>query len=216
MRLFFVPAVAAALVFCTTPTSFAFSFEEMARIDKEEQSELLELARKAARSWNFGAAQNYLKQARNKGYAPKDIQAVETLIAQNQSAKAADDDRKRREETERLAREERDRAARQASSSSSSTSSSGGARWVNVSVECVGFACTPERFKVTGGPGSISDSNNSASIHDNGRGIEGQYSFSVKLTPSKRFCSGSFSVSGRNQWVKVNVFENCSFNLSGN
>jgi hypothetical protein len=90
--------------------SLAFSLDDLERLERIEQTELLDLAREAARNWRFGKADDYLDQARNKGYAPDEIAAVKTLIAENRAAKA---EQERHEEEERRKREEQRRLAEQ-------------------------------------------------------------------------------------------------------
>ena len=84
----------------------AFSFDDMERMEQFEQQELLDLAKQAARSWNFSAARNYLEQARNKGFSPNDVEAARRVY---QSEYAAYEEKQRREEQERLARAEAER-----------------------------------------------------------------------------------------------------------
>lgn len=186
------------------PTAQAISFEEVERLDKAEQSELLERARQAARSWDFSAAQRYLGQARNKGYAPKDIKAVETLIAQNQSAKAADDERKRRAEEERRQRE---LVAQQGSSGGGS---GGDLNTVIVKVEGCYF-CGTKNLRVSGGPGNFSSHNAiSGGIHRGySGGLAGRYDFQVTYD-SGSVCTGSFSVSGTRPFVNIELHRDCS------
>lgn len=94
-----------------------FDFDDMEKIDRAEQGELLEKAKQAARAEQFDQARRLIDQARNKAYDPKAVAAAETVYG---NAKAAYEDRKRREEQERLARIEaesraREQAARDAS-----------------------------------------------------------------------------------------------------
>jgi hypothetical protein len=129
MRIFYT--ICLVLVVLLGGPSFlsAFDFDDLEKLEKAEQEDLLAKASQAARNWNFSEATSFLNQARNKGYAPTEIKAVEQLIASNQSAKA---EKERREEEARqaaiaAAKAEEDRreanrqrvAAREASSSSS-------------------------------------------------------------------------------------------------
>lgn len=105
----------------------AFDFDDLKTLERAEQDELLEKARQAASSWNFGSARSYLDQVRQKGYAPKQVKAVETLIAQNESAKAEQDRRVEEQRQARLAAEEADRRRAAAAASRGSGSSGSGA-----------------------------------------------------------------------------------------
>jgi hypothetical protein len=91
----------------------AFGFDDLEKLEKEEQADLLQKARNAANSENFGSARSYLDQARNKGYAPKQVNAVASLIASKEAEKAERD--RRAEEARRLA--EAQAQARQAGGS---------------------------------------------------------------------------------------------------
>lgn len=112
------------------PLAFAFDFGDLEKLEKAEQEDLLAKAGQAARNWNFSEANSLLSRARNKGYAPTEVEAVEQLIASNQSAKA---EKERREEEERQAKiaaakaeEERQRVAAREAQASSSGRNSGG------------------------------------------------------------------------------------------
>jgi hypothetical protein len=113
------------------PLAFAFDFGDLEKLEKAEQEDLLAKAGQAARNWNFSEANSLLSRARNKGYAPTEVEAVEQLIASNQSAKA---EKERREEEERQAKiaaakaeEERQRvAAREAQARRDASGDMGG------------------------------------------------------------------------------------------
>ena len=117
-----------AALFCGLSLSLAqpamadFDFDEMQQIDSAEQDDLLAQAKKAARSWSFGTAQNYLKQAEQKGFAPDKVKAVRDLISSQQSAKAA----KERREIEARQLAERQRRERQAAARRAAASAGGG------------------------------------------------------------------------------------------
>ncbi len=110
-------AIAALPLIALSPPAMAdFGFDEMEQIDSAEQDDLLSEAKKAARSWSFGTAESYLKQAEQKGFAPNKVKAVRDLISSARNAKAA---KERREEEERqlAQRQRREReASRRASS----------------------------------------------------------------------------------------------------
>lgn len=99
--------------------------------------------------------------------------------------------------------------------SSSSGSGGGAVNVMNVNVSCIAVICTPEAFQLRGGSGQqVNMGYNSATVVAAGSPLAGTYHFSVKLTPSNRHCSGSFSINGRNQWVKLGVFESCKFEVN--
>ena len=81
-----------------------------------------------------------------------------------------------------------------------------------VSAECVAAICIVKNFHLSNGSGRgfISDMYNSVSIHNNGSGIAGSYSYSLKLPNSNGYCSGTVSISGRKKRVIINVYENCN------
>ncbi len=95
-----------------SPTVQAFSFDDLEKIEKEEQADLLRFARNAAVNWNFSAARSYLQEARNKGYAPKQIAAVEAVYSKQYAA--YEEKQRQEEEAKRLAEEARKEAERQA------------------------------------------------------------------------------------------------------
>jgi hypothetical protein len=66
--------------------AWAFDFNDLETVERAEQGELLERARQAAEKEDFAAARSYLGQARQKGEAPKQIKAMEALIAKNEAA----------------------------------------------------------------------------------------------------------------------------------
>lgn len=89
------------------PVVADFGFDDLEEVEQMEQTNLLELARQAAKKWKFSKAKDYLDQARNKSYAPDQIKDVQKLIADNRQAYEA------KKEKERLAkeREEKERNA---------------------------------------------------------------------------------------------------------
>jgi len=187
----------------------AFDFDDLKTIERAEQDELVEKARQAANAWNFGSARSYLDQARQKGYAPKQIKSVEALIAKNESAKA---EKERREEQARQARLAEERRAAEASRRPSSSSGGGGSPdWVMVTSQCTGFSCTIDELSISGGPGIIptgSTKSGSISIHKGYNGaLAGRYQYSVKA--NGRWCSGSFNVSGTKSTYAIRVFSDC-------
>jgi len=107
-----------------TPPVPAFSFDDLEKLEKEEQADLLQKARNAANSENFGSVRSYLDQARNKGFAPKQVNAVASLISSQEAAKAERDRRaeevRRQEDARRLAEAEAARRRAQSSGSSGS------------------------------------------------------------------------------------------------
>ncbi|MBV5334971.1 MAG: hypothetical protein JZU49_04115 [Sulfuricurvum sp.] len=88
----------------------AFDFNDLEKLEKAEQEDLLAKAGQAARAWNFSTAHSYLKQAEQKGYASGKVQEVAALIAQNESAKAEKE--RREEEAARVAQQQDEEAAR--------------------------------------------------------------------------------------------------------
>lgn len=117
--------IPAFLVAVHAPAAWAgqgFDFDDMEKIDRAEQGELLEKAKQAARAEQFDQARRLIDQARNKAYDPKSVAAAETVYG---NAKAAYEDRKRREEQERLARIEAERHAREQAARDSSGNAGG-------------------------------------------------------------------------------------------
>ncbi len=187
------------------PSAQAFDFDDLKTIEQAEQDELLVKARQAAGGWNFSAARSYLDQARQKGYAPKQIKAVEALIAKNEAAKAEKD---RREEEARQARLADEQRAAQASRRQGSSSSGGGAPgYVMVTSDCSSMLCTTEKLSISGGPGFI-PSGGSTTIQKGYNGaLAGRYQYSVKV--NDRWCSGSFHVSGTKSTFAIRVYADC-------
>lgn len=62
-------------------SGFGFGFDDLEAIEKTEQSELLEEAKQAARSDNFSRARRLIKQAEQKAYNPKHVQATKNTVA---------------------------------------------------------------------------------------------------------------------------------------
>lgn len=106
-----LPPLLAAVSLALSAPVWAFSFEDIEKLEAAEQQELLELARRAAAARNFTQARSYIDQARHKGYNPQAIQAAEDVYKREY---AAFEEQKRREEAERQARLAREEAERQA------------------------------------------------------------------------------------------------------
>ncbi len=140
------PLLAALVAACATFPAGAFDFDDLKTLERAEQDELLAKARQAASSWNFSGARSYLDQARQKGYAPKQVKAVETLISQNESAKAEQDRRQEEQRQARLAAEEADRRRVSASSSGGGSSGSGGSASSGESVYECKLVCRTSGF----------------------------------------------------------------------
>lgn len=80
-----------------------------------------------------------------------------------------------------------------------------------VTPSCIGPLCTVSNFKLSGTQGFISMGYNTAFVNDNGNGLSGTYNYSVKLSPSKKICTGSFDTKGIKKNISINVYEhNCS------
>lgn len=78
---------AAGLIVALSGAAWAdFDFNDMERIEKSEQEDLLNLARKAAKAGKLDEAQKYLDQARHKTYAPQEIAAVEKVLSDSRNA----------------------------------------------------------------------------------------------------------------------------------
>lgn len=195
-----------------------FGFDEMEELEQTEQSELLELARSAARDWSFSSAEAYLAEARNKGYAPGDIAAVEAVIAHQQERQA--EQQRREAEQRRLAeearqREEQQRQARLAARSGSGSSAGGGQVayvMVQFDVTCgVLTACSASDLKVWGGPGHFEPTYSGASSGGIQKGyngaLAGTYQWSGRIS-KRRACSGSFYISGTRSTYFLNVYYN--------
>ncbi|MFH0780660.1 MAG: hypothetical protein V2B20_01750 [Pseudomonadota bacterium] len=172
-----------------TPSAPAFDFDDLEKLEKAEQEDLLAKAGQAARNWNFSSARSLLKQAQQKGYAPTEIQAVEKLIAQNESAKA---DKDRREEEARQAQIAAQEAERQRASMASSSSSGGGGSssgWVSVEVRCESPLCFVRDVNISpvsgsdGGQGKFEKGFGYAIRKGYGGRYDGVYDFSVKIEP---------------------------------
>lgn len=58
---------------CITPKAYAFGFDDLEKVEAAEQTELLELAKQAARNNNFSKAESFIKQTQHKGYAPAQL-----------------------------------------------------------------------------------------------------------------------------------------------
>lgn len=106
--------------------AWSFDFDDLKVIERAEQDELIEKARQAANAWNFGSARSYLDQARQKGYASKQIKSVETLIAKNEAAKAEKDRREEEARQARLAAEEAERRRIESDRQRAASSAGGG------------------------------------------------------------------------------------------
>lgn len=191
-----------------------FDFDDLEKVEQSEQEELLEAARKAAKGWNFGEAEGYLKQARQKAYAPDDIASVEKLIADNRQAYAAEQERRRQEE-ERRRRAEEARIAAQQRGSYGGGSGSGSPSYVIVSANFGSPNCYVEKFTLSGGSGQVSSNGSSSATIMKGYDgtLAGTYSYSAK-TSCGQYCSGSFRVSGTNGNVNINLTSSCDAYVS--
>ena len=190
--------------FMPSASVLAFDFDDLKMIEQAEQDELVAKARQAANAWNFGSARSYLDQARQKGYAPKQIKAVEALIAKNESAKA---EKERREEQARQARLAEALRAAEASRRPSSSSGGGGSPdWVMVTSNCIGFPCVTDKLSISGGPGYISSGSTNILKGYNGA-LAGRYQYTVMA--NDRWCSGSFNVSGTKSTYAIRVYSDC-------
>ncbi|MDP2831875.1 MAG: hypothetical protein Q8Q28_00975 [Pseudomonadota bacterium] len=140
--------LAALIAACAASPTLAFDFDDLKTLERAEQDELLAKARQAASSWNFSGARSYLDQARQKGYAPKQVKAVEALIASNESAKEEKDRREEEQRQARLAEEAADRRRASASSSGGGSSGSGGSASSGESVYECKLVCRTSGFVV--------------------------------------------------------------------
>jgi len=101
MKNFWFLAVLALPVLCLPAPVLAFGFDDLEVIERAEQTELLDLARRAAEAWRFDEARDYLAQARNRNDDPSAVAAVEQVLAQQQQR--AEDQRRQQEEAQRAA-----------------------------------------------------------------------------------------------------------------
>ena len=230
-----IPLTALLVGFACCPSAHAIDrglydrYQGYKQYQQRSQQEVLKLARKAARDWDFDTAEEHLNAARNMAYAPDEIRAEEQLIADNRTAKAEQErrereeaERQRREAEEQRQRQEQERRAAQHSYGSPSRGSSGGGTVgsVRVEAECTGACGGSEtlRISLSGGPGIISDDNRSHSIIMPGYdGIAGTYSYQVVFGDTRIFnpeevgtvCSGSVRVSGTKQALFIRLFGHC-------
>ncbi|WP_044413336.1 hypothetical protein [Thiomicrospira microaerophila] len=133
------PLIFALLFISWMPAVSAFSFEDLDRLQQFEQENLLELAKKEARSWNFRRAEAYLEQAKNKAYNPTALAEARAVYNQQQNAyheeqRRQEQERLRHEEERRLAEQRRHENAR--SSASTSRSSNASPRRFTCSITC--------------------------------------------------------------------------------
>ena len=102
-----------ALVCGVLPASaWAFSFDDLEKIEKEEQGDLLQQAKTAATNWEFGSARSLIQQARNKGANAKKVAEAEAVYRKHYAA--YEEKQRQAEEAKRLAEEARKEAERQA------------------------------------------------------------------------------------------------------
>jgi len=188
------------------------SFDDLQQLDQSEQSELLALSEQAAKNWNFSSAEDYLAQAEEKGYAPDTIDHAKQVIRKQRVAYRKDQERKaearRREEQRRLAEAQRQRR--------SSGSSGGSPDFVTVQGSCVAAGCGSDKLTLSGGSGNFSGNGSASSVtilkgYDGSLG--GRYSYSIRIN-YRKYCSGSFQISGRNSYVLLNVYEDCHADIS--
>ena len=192
----------------------AFDFEDMEIIEKAEQEDLLAKAGQAARDWNFSEARSLLKQAQQKGYAPTEVESVEKLIADNESAKA---EQERRAEEERQAKIAAQEAAQRRSAVASSSGEGGGSSDnIRIEVSCQSPMCSVKDLQISseGGPQIIDASADNATIFKGYDGrLDGEYDYSVRLEPyidSHVVCSGSFALTGSESVVYLHFHTDCS------
>jgi len=202
------------------PSAPAFDFDDLEKLEKAEQEDLLAKAGQAARSWNFSSARALLKQAQQKGYAPTEIQAAEKLIAQNESAKA---DQDRRAEEARQAQIAAQEAERQGAMASASSSGGGGssAGFVSIKAEMVaGFTSDYPLTKICvrrgsgsgGGQGYISNECDWPYVmispgYQNA--LAGSYRWEAHFGVKKSIsCAGTINV-GTKEQVTIKVYRDC-------
>ena len=177
-----------------------FGFDDLDEVMQSEQGELLAKAKEAARNWKFSQAEEYLKQAQQKGYDPDAVTSVTGVIAQNRRAYEAEQDRKRRED------------ARQRTASASSATNGSHPDYVIVNFEsvCGLFSCSDGNLSISGGPGRFETSFSGASsgtIHKGYNGLAGTYQWSGQV--DNNYCSGSFNLSGMKGNLFIKVYKDC-------
>lgn len=116
----------ACLALLVAPAAHSFSFDDLERIERVEQTELLDQARRAAQAWRFGEAESFLGQARARTYDPQAVAAVEQELTRQRQAHQAEQDRLRREEEERRLAEQRRIEAAQAAAAAAAAGGGGG------------------------------------------------------------------------------------------
>lgn len=185
---------------------------------KAEQEDLLAKAGQAARDWNFDEARSLLKQAQQKGHAPAEIETVEKLIADNESAKA---EQERRAEEERQAQIAAQEAAQRQNAAPSSSGGGGGSPdYVQIEVSCRSPMCNDTDLQVSSSSGSDRgfgrfewNFTGGAIFKGYDGRLDGVYDYSVRLEPFTAphvVCSGSFTLNGSEERVYLNFNPDCS------
>lgn len=176
--------------------------------DESDFEEFIADAKRSARNESFSSAYSYLEKARKLGVSNSEYNSAKSYVARKEEAY---NERIERERQARLEQERQERMARQSQSYGGGGSA---LDYVMVNIECIGWFCIAEKFKLSGGPGNIEDpgSTSSTSIHDIGQGIAGRYSYSVKV--GNKYCSGSFNISGTRRNVRIGVMESCSADVN--
>jgi hypothetical protein len=216
MRVYAVLLVVALIIVGLPVKTPAFDFDDLEQVEQAEQDELLAKAGQAVRDWNFNEARDLLAKAKQKGFAPQDIEAVEQLIADNESAKAEQDRRAQEERQAQIAAQE----AAQRRSAASSSGGGSGAESVQIEVSCRSPMCIDSNLQVS--PASGSDGGHGEFDPDIGDGfirkgfdnrLDGVYVYSVQLEPFSDphvVCSGSFVLNGSENFVYLNFNTDCS------
>lgn len=189
-----------------------FGFDDLDAVEATEQQELLQMAKEAARDYEFSKAQSLIKQAEHKAYAPDAVKHAKQVLASAEKKKKRED-----EEKARLAEEKRQRelaAARARQQTHQYSGSSGGdVRVVTVEGDAISGLLRSVLVKdisMSGGPGLINDSSSSSSslnITKGYNGIAGRYNYSLQLYNGvNKTCTGSVYIDGRHRWVKISVY----------
>jgi hypothetical protein len=194
---------------CSNDNQYDMSSLDNDMDDADDFEEYISDAKISARNENFSSAYSYLEKARKLGVSRSELSNAKSYVSQK---KEAYEEKIERERQARLERERQERMAQQSQSYSGDSGNS--LDYVMVNIECVGWFCVAEKFKLSGGPGNVQDPGNtsSTSIHDIGQGIAGRYSYSAKV--GNKYCSGSFNISGARRNVRIGVMESCSTDVN--
>jgi hypothetical protein len=183
--------------------------------DEEDKEDFLSEVRDNLNSNNFSTARKYLEKfARING---RDSEYKEMASIINKREKLyfkRQEERRKQQEQERL--EEERRLAQQQRIQNSSSSSGSKVSSLIIDAEAIGGHCVVEKFEVTP-PSNVGHSRNynTTYINDYGYGISGNYGFSASICNNRKYCTGSFYVSGTKKRVKVNIYShNCSFYIN--